>query len=115
VPSIFPTGRRHVFVLETSWATSAAMARPNPVAPISSSHLARQSDRAADLVLDPGHGRLIGPHVRARNVFREIADGGGEGAHGPLIVLMRHRRGPMRVPPMVAGPAAVFVDHDDGF
>ena len=28
--------------------------------------LARQSDRAADLVLDPGHGRLVGAHVRAR-------------------------------------------------
>ena len=53
--------------------------------------LARQTDRTPDLVPDPGHGGLVCSHVRPGNVLGEMADGGGEGAHQPLLVGRRHR------------------------
>jgi hypothetical protein len=52
--------------------------------------LARQPDGAADLILDPAHGQLVGSHVRTRDVLGEIADRRGEGPDQPLLVAQRH-------------------------
>jgi hypothetical protein len=52
--------------------------------------LAWQPDRAARLVLDPSHRQLVGPHIRPRDVIREIADRRGESADQPLLVGERH-------------------------
>ncbi len=52
--------------------------------------LARQAHRAADLVLHPRHGRLVGAHVGAGDVLLQVGDGGGESAHQPLLLGGRH-------------------------
>jgi hypothetical protein len=52
--------------------------------------LARQSDRAAGLVFDPSHCRLVGSHIRPRDIFVEIGDRGGEGSDQPRLLAQRH-------------------------
>ncbi len=48
--------------------------------------LARQADRTADLVPDPGHRKLVGSHVRARNEVDDVPDRRRESADDPLFL-----------------------------
>ena len=50
----------------------------------------RQPDRAADLVLDPCHAGLIGPHVRAEDVVVLAAKRVRERPDEPLFFVGRH-------------------------
>ena len=54
--------------------------------------LAWQTDRASDLVLDPGHGGLVCAHVGSGNVLLQIPYPGSESPNEPFALRLRQRR-----------------------